>query len=63
MEDRLKQDIKRELVKWNRLLLVHEEVERGKIVPMWAAVTEVQTPKEVFDGLSKEGKGLFQVDF
>jgi nitrate reductase NapAB chaperone NapD len=55
MEDRLKQDIKKELSKWNNLLLVHEEDEKGKIVPMWTAVTELQTTRELFQELDHQG--------
>lgn len=55
MEDRLKLDVKKELAKWNNLILVHEEVEQGKIVPMWTAVTDLQTPKELFNGLNSKG--------
>jgi hypothetical protein len=56
MEDRLKLDIKKELSKWNNLLLVHEEIDQGKIVPMWTAVTDLQTTKELFQEMNQQGK-------
>ena len=61
MEDRLKQDINKELSKWNNLLLVHEEVEDGKIVPMWTSITDLQTPKELFESLNAQGDWLFLI--
>jgi predicted protein tyrosine phosphatase len=55
MEARLKEDVLREIQKWNQLLLVHEELEDGKIVPTWTAVDDIQTPREVFQRFADQG--------
>jgi hypothetical protein len=59
MEDRLAQDILAEIEKWNGMILVHGEVNKT-VVPYWAAVSKVQTPKQVFQELRDLG---FQVDY
>jgi hypothetical protein len=55
MEARLKEDVQREIQKWNQLLLVHEELEDGKIIPTWTAVDDIQTPREVFQRFADQG--------
>ena len=55
MEARLKEDIIREAEKYNNLVLVHDEIENGRIVPSWISLGEIQTPKEVFDQMTDHG--------
>jgi hypothetical protein len=55
MEARLKEDVIREILKWNQLLLVHEEIEDGRVIPTWTSVDSIQTPKEVFATLAQRG--------
>lgn len=55
MESRLKEDVLREIAKWNQLLLVHEELQDAKIIPTWTALDHVQTPREVFESFSAQG--------
>ncbi|KAI9328029.1 inositol hexakisphosphate-domain-containing protein [Zopfochytrium polystomum] len=55
MEARLKEDILKEAERYNNLLLVHDEIENGRIVPSWIAVGEIRTPREVFDGMKASG--------
>jgi hypothetical protein len=55
MEARLKEDVIREILKWNQLLLVHEEIEDGRVIPTWTSVDSIQTPKEVFATLATKG--------
>ncbi|RKO94243.1 inositol hexakisphosphate-domain-containing protein, partial [Blyttiomyces helicus] len=59
MEVRLKEDVEREAVKGNGLVLVHEEID-GTIVPTWVAIDIVHTPREVFDSLTSAS---FQVRY
>ncbi|KAJ3046238.1 hypothetical protein HDV00_000050 [Rhizophlyctis rosea] len=55
MEDRLKEDVLREATRWNGLLLVHDELEDGKVIPTWMAIDEIQTPREVFESFRSKG--------
>ncbi|KAJ1552184.1 hypothetical protein HK405_012326, partial [Cladochytrium tenue] len=55
MEARLKEDVLKESMRFNNLLLVHDEVENGKIMPAWVALVDVMTPREVFDGMKENG--------
>ncbi|KAJ3086244.1 hypothetical protein HK102_013370 [Quaeritorhiza haematococci] len=55
MEARLKEDVLREASRCNGLVLVHDEIEGGKIVPTWTAADIVETPKEVFQRFSADG--------
>ncbi|KAI9144841.1 inositol hexakisphosphate-domain-containing protein [Paraphysoderma sedebokerense] len=55
MEQRLKDDIIKESKKYNGLLLVHDELEEGKVIPCWVAADEVQTPREVIESFQEKG--------
>ncbi|KAI8912645.1 inositol hexakisphosphate-domain-containing protein [Gorgonomyces haynaldii] len=55
METRLKEDILQECKQFNGLILVHEEQERGVITPVWTAPCELQTSREVFESLVRDG--------
>ncbi|KAJ3280819.1 hypothetical protein HK104_000390 [Borealophlyctis nickersoniae] len=55
MEARMKEDVLREAARWNGLLLVHDELENGRVVPTWMAIDEVKTPREVFEELRARG--------
>ncbi|KAI8918923.1 inositol hexakisphosphate-domain-containing protein [Entophlyctis helioformis] len=55
VEDRLKEDILREESRWNGLLLVHEESVQGGVFPSWLAIENLQTPREVFENLVRDG--------
>ncbi|TPX51665.1 hypothetical protein SeMB42_g01840 [Synchytrium endobioticum] len=49
MEARLKEDVIREASKYNEMILVHDELDNGRVVPSWMGADGVQTPREVFD--------------
>ncbi|KAI9192964.1 inositol hexakisphosphate-domain-containing protein [Polychytrium aggregatum] len=55
MEERLKEDILAEAARSNGLILVHDEIHTGKIVPTWMSVDSVQTLREVFQSFVAEG--------
>ncbi|KAI9099760.1 inositol hexakisphosphate-domain-containing protein [Phlyctochytrium arcticum] len=55
METRLKEDIQREAGKFGGLLLVHDELENGRVIPTWMAIDHIQTSREVFESLISEG--------
>lgn len=55
MEERLKEDILSEGKRSNGLIVVHDEREEGKLAPCLVAIDRVQTPREVYDSLRKEG--------
>ncbi|KAJ3335694.1 hypothetical protein HDU93_004652 [Gonapodya sp. JEL0774] len=55
LELRLKADILREAQLRGGVVLAHDEVEPGKVVPSWIAASEVKTPREVFDGFREQG--------
>lgn len=47
-------------------MLIHDEPEHSQLIPCWEAigVDNVSTPKEVFEGLAKEGYSvLFSSNF
>jgi protein-tyrosine phosphatase len=54
METRLKEDILKEVIKCNGLLLVHDEIDNN-VVPFWTAVDSVMTTLEVFQDLKEQG--------
>ncbi|MBM3461155.1 MAG: hypothetical protein FJX76_03540 [Armatimonadetes bacterium] len=62
VEDRLKADVLREAARNGGAMLIHEEHADGTLAPVRVQVDEksVQTSREVFDGLRKEG---FDVDY
>ena len=55
MESRLKRDIVAEAEKYQGLILVHDELEDGQVVPCWLASYDVQTPREVYESLVRQG--------
>ncbi|KAI8809960.1 inositol hexakisphosphate-domain-containing protein [Cladochytrium replicatum] len=63
MEERLKDDALKEADQCGGLLLVHDELEPGKVVPTWTAVDSIQTPREVFDGFRATGFRVVYVRF
>lgn len=62
IERRLKLDILDEANRYGGLILCHDEVQGGEIVPTWVSVDEsiIRTPKEVYDELRKDG---WRVDY
>ncbi|KAI8059223.1 inositol hexakisphosphate-domain-containing protein [Gongronella butleri] len=58
VEERLKADVIRESKTLGGLLLVHQELEDGTIVPCFIAADQVQTPKEVFLSFQEKGYSL-----
>ncbi|KAI8143663.1 inositol hexakisphosphate-domain-containing protein [Fennellomyces sp. T-0311] len=55
VEERLTEDVRKEVRKLGGLLLVHQELPDSTIVPCYIAADKVQTPREVFDEFQKEG--------
>ncbi|KAI9267887.1 inositol hexakisphosphate-domain-containing protein [Phascolomyces articulosus] len=55
VEERLKRDVVDEKNKDGGLLLVHQELPDGTIVPCYIAADEVQTPQEVFMAFRNKG--------
>ncbi|KXS15115.1 hypothetical protein M427DRAFT_112131 [Gonapodya prolifera JEL478] len=55
LELRLKADVMREADMWGGVVLAHDEIEPGKVMPSWIAATEVKTPREVFETYRAEG--------
>ncbi|KAL7747907.1 hypothetical protein RI367_006654 [Sorochytrium milnesiophthora] len=55
MEARLRDDIRKEAQRYNGLVLVHDELTEGQVVPCWLAATIVQTPREVIESLQHDG--------
>lgn len=66
METTLKQDVLAEIRAGNGRILLHDEVETKpgtyEIIPIWETVEEdeVMTPKEIYEGVIKEG---YHVDY
>ncbi|KAJ3072961.1 hypothetical protein HDU98_002548 [Podochytrium sp. JEL0797] len=60
LESRLKEDILKESAKHGNLLLVHDEIENGRIVPSWIGVDDVLTTKDLFENLVRKG---FRVEY
>jgi hypothetical protein len=55
VEERLKSDIVKEAKSLGGLILVHQELLDGTIVPCYIAADKVQTPKEVFQEFQNQG--------
>lgn len=55
MESRLKDDVLKESQRFGGLVLVHDELDSGEIVPTWCAATQVQTSREIFDSFIADG--------
>ncbi|KAL1914564.1 uncharacterized protein VTP21DRAFT_8189 [Calcarisporiella thermophila] len=55
MEERLKADIIKETKRMGGLLLVHDELDDGSVVPCWIAADTVQSPREVFTSFQEQG--------
>ncbi|TPX58470.1 hypothetical protein SpCBS45565_g07990 [Spizellomyces sp. 'palustris'] len=55
MESRLKEDIEKEAARFGGLLLVHDELEPGRVVPTWMAIDHIQTSREVFESFVTSG--------
>jgi hypothetical protein len=57
IERRLKLDILEEARKYGGMILTHEEVTDGEIIPIWMGVDEenVRTPKEIYEQVAREG--------
>ncbi|KAI7898613.1 inositol hexakisphosphate-domain-containing protein [Cokeromyces recurvatus] len=53
LEERLKQDVIKEAKTMGGLILVHQELADGTIVPCFIAADQVQTPKELFEEFQK----------
>lgn len=62
IERRLKLDILDEARRYGGMVLFHDEVAPGELVPTWQAVdeTSVKTPKEVYDEIRRQG---WRVDY
>ncbi|WVQ75186.1 hypothetical protein IAR50_004796 [Cryptococcus sp. DSM 104548] len=62
IERRLKIDILDEARKYGGMILTHDEITDGTIIPTWVSVDEesIQTPKEVWDDMKKKG---WRVDY
>ncbi|KAL0085283.1 inositol hexakisphosphate-domain-containing protein [Phycomyces blakesleeanus] len=55
VEERLKDDVLKESKKMGGLLLVHQELADGSVVPCFIAADKVQTPREVFEAFQAQG--------
>lgn len=62
IERRLKLDILEEARRYNGMILTHDEVKDGVLVPTWMSVDEasIRTPREVYDDIKREG---WRVDY
>lgn len=62
IETRLKQDILEEARKYGGMILIHDELENGHLVPTWMSVDEhsIRSPKEVYEDVKQEG---WRVDY
>ncbi|KAI8970529.1 inositol hexakisphosphate-domain-containing protein [Pilobolus umbonatus] len=58
VEERLKSDVKKEAKSLGGLLLVHQELSDGTIVPCYIAADRIETPKEVFESFQVNGYRL-----
>ncbi|KAI8393383.1 inositol hexakisphosphate-domain-containing protein [Radiomyces spectabilis] len=58
VEERLKADVLKEASSMGGLLLVHQELSDGTVVPCYIAADTVQTPREVFRVFQAEGYRL-----
>jgi hypothetical protein len=55
MEERLRDDILEEAHKCGGLLMIHEELDNGDVVPSWICPHDVFPPNEVFHNLKTKG--------
>jgi hypothetical protein len=57
IERRLKLDILAEAKRYGGLILTHDELAGGEIMPTWVSVDEgsIRTPKEVWEDVRREG--------
>ncbi|MBW0461895.1 hypothetical protein O181_001610 [Austropuccinia psidii MF-1] len=55
IEMRLKTDILKESHKYGGLILVHDEMVEGDILPTWITADDVKTTREVWEGVKREG--------
>lgn len=55
LEERLKADVVKEAKSMGGLLLVHQELSDGTVVPCYIAADSVQTPLEVFNSFREQG--------
>jgi hypothetical protein len=57
IERRLKLDILEESRKFGGMILTHDEVSNGKLIPTWMSVDEasIRTPREVYDDIKSDG--------
>lgn len=62
IEQRLKLDILEESKRYGGLILCHDEISSGDIVPSWIAVDEgsIRTPREIFEDVRRSG---WRVDY
>ncbi|CAK9780633.1 hypothetical protein CC85DRAFT_329266 [Cutaneotrichosporon oleaginosum] len=62
IERRLKIDILEESKRYGGLILCHDEVHGGELVPSWVAVDErsIKTPREIYDDIRSQG---WKVDY
>lgn len=62
IERRLRLDILEEAKRYGGLILCHDEMEQGEIVPSWIAVDErtIRTPREIFEDVKSAG---WRVDY
>jgi hypothetical protein len=60
IEQRLKQDILREGKRYGGCVLLHEELDNGRLVANWVAADEIRTPLELFEMVKSEG---YMVDY
>lgn len=62
IERRLKLDILDEARRYGGMILIHDEVSSGDIIPTWMSVDEesIRTPKEVWEDVKKDG---WRVDY
>jgi len=58
MEERLKADVVKETAKFGGLVLVHQELMDGTVVPCWLSADSIQTPKEVFQKFQEQNYRL-----
>ena len=57
IERRLKLDILDEARRYGGMILTHDEVSGGEIIPTWVSVDDasIQTPKEVWEDVKAQG--------
>lgn len=62
IERRLKLDILEESRKFGGMILTHDEVSNGVLIPTWMSVDEasIRTPREVYEDIKAEG---WRVDY